>query len=168
MRLYDGRAVPTLLRQAILSENLTVFGDGSQTRSFCYVSDLIEGIYKLMLSDIVEPVNLGNPNEMSILEFARLVKKITETQSGIEFKELPVDDPKVRQPDINRAKELLGWEPTVPVEDGLKWTFAWLQERMQRIEKSQEQHMRGENERSKVRGQRSKVKGEGSKAKGEG
>ena len=140
MRLYDGRAVPTFLRQAILGENLTVFGNGSQTRSFCYVSDLIEGIYKLMLSDIVEPVNIGNPKELSILEFAHLVKKITGNQSKIEFKELPVDDPKVRQPDITRAKELLGWEPKVSVEDGLKQAFTWMTERMQRIEeKSHEQ-----------------------------
>ena len=130
MRLYDGRAVPTFLRQAILGENLTVFGNGSQTRSFCYVSDLIEGIYKLMLSDIVEPVNIGNPKEMSILEFAHLVKKIAGNQSEIEFKELPVDDPKVRQPDITRAKELLGWEPKVSVEDGLKQAFVWMTERM--------------------------------------
>ena len=140
MRLHDGRVVPTFLRQAILGENLTVFGNGSQTRSFCYVSDLIEGIYKLMLSDIVEPVNIGNPEEMSILEFAHLIRKITENQSKIEFKELPVDDPKVRQPDITRAKELLGWEPKVSVEDGLKQAFAWMTERMKRIEeKSHEQ-----------------------------
>jgi len=134
MRLYDGRLVPTLLRQVILGENLTVFGNGSQTRSFCYVSDLIEGIYKLMLSDIVEPVNLGNPKEMSILKFAHLIKEITGTQSGIVFKDLPVDDPKVRQPDISRAKEVLAWEPKVPVEEGLKHTFAWMKERMKRIE----------------------------------
>jgi dTDP-glucose 4,6-dehydratase len=151
MRLYDGRVVPTLLRQAILGENLTVFGNGSQTRSFCYVSDLIEGIYKLMLSDITEPVNLGNPKEMSILEFAQLIKEITGTQSGIEFKDLPVDDPKIRQPDITRAKKLLDWEPKMPIEDGLKRTSIWMKERMARI---QEKGKRVKGERRKVKGER--------------
>jgi dTDP-glucose 4,6-dehydratase len=147
MRLYDGRVVPTLLRQAILGENLTVFGDGSQTRSFCYVSDLVEGIYRVMLSDIVEPINLGNPNEMTILEFTHLIKDMTGIQSGIEFRDLPVDDPKVRQPDITRAKKLLDWEPKVPVEEGLKSTFSWLKKRMERIEsKSKERKMRGEKQ----------------------
>ncbi|MBD3307818.1 NAD-dependent epimerase/dehydratase family protein [candidate division KSB3 bacterium] len=130
MRLYDGRVVPTLLRQAIRGKHLTVFGDGSQTRSFCYVTDLIEGIYRLMLSDTTDPVNLGNPNEMSILEFARLIETLTNTSSQIEFKELPIDDPKVRQPDIQRAKELLGWEPTVSVEEGIRQTYEWMKQRM--------------------------------------
>jgi len=133
MRLYDGRVVPTLLRQALLGGNLTVFGNGSQTRSFCYVSDLIEGIYKLMLSEIVEPVNLGNPKELTILEFAHLIKDLTGTQSGLEFRDLPVDDPKVRQPDISKARKLLDWEPKVPTEEGLKNTFLWMKQRMERI-----------------------------------
>jgi dTDP-glucose 4,6-dehydratase len=129
MRLHDGRVVPTMLRQAIEGENLTVFGDGSQTRSFCYVSDLIEGIYKLMLSETPDPVNIGNPHEMSILEFAHLIQGITGSASAIVFEDLPVDDPKIRQPDITRAKSLLGWEPTVPVEDGLTRTYAWMKTR---------------------------------------
>jgi dTDP-glucose 4,6-dehydratase len=137
MRLYDGRVVPTLLRQAIAGEKLTVFGNGSQTRSFCYVSDLIEGIYRLMLSEETDPVNLGNPNEMSIVEFARLIKEMTGTQSEIEFKELPVDDPKVRQPDITKAKTLLGWEPKMPIEEGLKKTFLWMKDRMAKSKKGE-------------------------------
>lgn len=133
MRLYDGRVVPTMFRQAIRGENLTVFGDGSQTRSFCYVSDLIEGIYRLMLSQVTEPVNIGNPGEMSILEFAKMIKEITGTQSQIAFKELPVDDPKVRQPDIAKAKEFLGWEPKVPVEEGLRKTGVWMKARIEKL-----------------------------------
>lgn len=139
MRLYDGRVVPTLMRQAILGKPLTVFGDGSQTRSFCFVSDLIDGIYRLMTSDIVEPVNIGNPGEMSILEFADLIKKITATQSEIVFNELPIDDPKVRQPDIQRARELLGWEPEVSIEGGLQQTYEWMS---QHIERTMEQKIR--------------------------
>jgi dTDP-glucose 4,6-dehydratase len=135
MRMHDGRVVPTMLRQAIRGENLTVFGDGSQTRSFCYVSDLIEGIYRLMCSDTVEPVNIGNPQEMSILEFARLIQQITSTQSQIVFQELPVDDPKVRQPDITRAKTVLEWEPSVPVEQGLQQTYQWMKERIEALER---------------------------------
>ncbi len=131
MRLHDGRVVPTLLRQAILGEPLTVFGDGSQTRSFCYVSDLIEGIYRLMMSDEVEPVNIGNPEEMSILEFASIIKRITGTRSEMIFKELPVDDPKVRQPDIQKASTVLAWEPKVPIEEGLQKTFEWMKQRIE-------------------------------------
>ena len=133
MRLYDGRVVPTLLRQALLGEKLTVFGDGSQTRSFCYVSDLIEGIYRLMLSETSDPVNIGNPQELTILEFARLINEITGAHSGLEFKDLPVDDPKVRQPDITKAKQLLGWEPKVPVQEGLTQTFLWMKNRMEKF-----------------------------------
>jgi dTDP-glucose 4,6-dehydratase len=130
MRLHDGRVVPTMLRQALQGENLTVFGDGSQTRSFCFVKDLIAGIYRLMLSEISDPVNIGNPKEMSILDFAHLVKALTGAQSEIEFRELPIDDPKVRQPDITKAKTLLGWAPNVPVEEGLRQTVAWVQDRI--------------------------------------
>ncbi len=135
MRLHDGRVVPTLLRQAILGETLTVFGDGSQTRSFCYVSDLIEGIYRLMTSHTINPVNIGNPQEMSILEFSHLIKEITETKSDIRFKDLPVNDPKVRQPDIQRAKELLDWEPKVSVEEGLKQTYLWMKSQVELLDK---------------------------------
>jgi dTDP-glucose 4,6-dehydratase len=123
MRPRDGRVVPALVGQALAGEPLTVFGDGSQTRSFCYVSDLIDGIYRLLLSDAVEPVNIGNPAELSVLEFAKTIRKLTGTKSEIVFKPLPVDDPRVRQPDISRARELLGWEPEVGLEDGLGKTI---------------------------------------------
>ncbi len=139
MRLHDGRVVPTLLRQAIFGETLTVFGDGSQTRSFCYVSDLVEGIYRLMTSHAINPVNIGNPQEMSILEFSHLIKEITETKSDIRFKDLPVNDPKVRQPDIQRAKELLDWEPKVSVEEGLKQTYLWMKNQVELLDKRAKQ-----------------------------
>ncbi len=125
MRANDGRVVPAFINQALKGEPLTVFGDGSQTRSFCYISDLVEGIYKLMLSDVNEPINIGNPEEMSILEFAQKVIEITKSKSKIIFKELPQDDPKVRRPDISRARELLGWEPKIRLEEGLKGTVEW-------------------------------------------
>ena len=123
MRPRDGRVVPALIGQALAGEPLTVFGDGSQTRSFCYVSDLIDGIYRLLLSDVAEPVNIGNPAELSVLEFAQTIRRLTGTPSEIVFRTLPVDDPKVRQPDITRAKTLLGWEPRVPLEEGLRRTI---------------------------------------------
>jgi dTDP-glucose 4,6-dehydratase len=125
MRPRDGRVVPALIGQALAGEPLTVFGDGSQTRSFCYVSDLVDGIYKLLLSSEKEPVNIGNPAELSVLEFAKTIRKLTGTKSEIVFKPLPVDDPKVRQPDITKAKTLLGWEPKVPLEEGLKRTIEY-------------------------------------------
>jgi dTDP-glucose 4,6-dehydratase len=123
MRKDDGRAIPTFIAQSIRNEPLTVFGDGSQTRSFCYVSDLIEGIYKLMLSDINEPVNLGNPDEMTILQLARKILEITGSESEIVYKPLPENDPKVRRPDITRAREKLHWTPKVPLGDGLRKTI---------------------------------------------
>ena len=125
MRKDDGRSVPAFITQALSNKPLTVFGDGSQTRSFCYVSDLIEGIYSLMLSSVNEPVNLGNPAEYTILEFANRILKLTGSSSKIIFKPLPVDDPKTRCPDISQAKRLLGWEPKVAVADGLKRTIEW-------------------------------------------
>src|SRR3984893_175585 len=125
MRPRDGRVVPALICQALAGEPLTVFGDGSQTRSFCYVADLIEGITRLLLSEINEPVNLGNPAELSVLEFARTIKKLTGTKSEIVHRPLPVDDPKVRQPDITRAREKLGWEPKVKLEEGLGRTIEY-------------------------------------------
>jgi dTDP-glucose 4,6-dehydratase len=123
MRPRDGRVVPALIGQALAHEPMTVFGDGSQTRSFCYVSDLIDGIYRLLLSGEKEPVNIGNPAELSVLDFAKTIQKLTGTTSKIVFKPLPVDDPKVRQPDITKARARLGWEPKVKLEDGLSRTI---------------------------------------------
>ncbi len=125
MRLDDGRALPAFISQALNGEDITVFGDGSQTRSFCYVSDLVEGIYKLLLSNESMPVNIGNPNEITIEEFAEEVIRLTNSKSKIIYQDLPVDDPKVRQPDITRAKEILGWSPKVSREEGLKLTLEY-------------------------------------------
>lgn len=125
MRLNDGRALPAFIGQALRGEDLTVFGDGSQTRSFCYVDDLIEGIYRLLMSDYVSPVNIGNPVEISLLEFAEEILKLTAAKTKIVFKPLPVDDPKQRKPDINKAKELLGWEPKVDRAEGLRITYEY-------------------------------------------
>ena len=123
MRLRDGRVVPAIVSQALRNEPLTVFGDGSQTRSFCYVSDLIDGIFRLSQSDFHEPVNIGNPREMTILQFAEAVQKIIGSTSPITHKPLPVDDPKVRQPDIGRARAVLGWEPKVDFDEGINMTI---------------------------------------------
>ena len=128
MRLRDGRVVPAFIGQALSGQPLSVFGDGSQTRSFCYVSDLIDGIFKLAMSDFHEPVNLGNPREMTIKQFADEIIRLTGTKVTIEFKPLPVDDPKVRQPDISRAKEILDWEPRVRFEEGIKKTIEYFRE----------------------------------------
>ncbi|AEW01265.1 NAD-dependent dehydratase [Niastella koreensis] len=123
MRLNDGRALPAFIGQALRGEDLTVFGDGSQTRSFCFVDDLIEGIYRLLMSDYHQPVNIGNPDEISLLEFAEEIIALTGTTQKIVHKPLPVDDPKQRQPDITRAKEILGWTPKVSRKEGLKVTY---------------------------------------------
>lgn len=123
MRLNDGRVVPAFIGQALTGEPMTIFGDGSQTRSFCFVSDLIDGIFRLMMSDFHEPVNIGNPREMTIREFGEEIRRITGTASQIEHKPLPVDDPKVRQPDITRARNLLGWEPKVDFDKGIRETI---------------------------------------------
>ncbi len=128
MRPRDGRVVPALIGQALAGEPMTVFGDGSQTRSFCYVSDLIEGIYRLFLSGEADPVNIGNPSELSVLDFARTIQRLTGTRSQIVFKPLPVDDPRVRQPDISRARRLLGWEPKVKLEEGLSKTIEYFRQ----------------------------------------
>lgn len=125
MRLNDGRALPAFIGQALRGEDLTVFGDGSQTRSFCYVDDLIEGIYRLLMSDYAHPVNVGNPDEISLKDFAEEIIKLTGTTQKIAYKPLPVDDPKQRQPDITRAKQLLGWEPKVSRAEGLKITYEY-------------------------------------------
>ncbi len=124
MRLNDGRALPTFMCQALRGEPLTVFGDGSQTRSFCYVDDLIRGILALLRSEETYPVNIGNPHEMTIGEFARAVLEITGSDAAVEYRDLPQDDPKVRQPDITRAREILGWEPQISLEAGLAKTLA--------------------------------------------
>jgi dTDP-glucose 4,6-dehydratase len=126
MRPHDGRAIPTLMRQALENKPLTVFGDGSQTRSFCHVDDLIRGLYLLAQSKEHLPVNLGNPREMTLLELAENVLRVTGAQSEIVFEALPVDDPQVRQPDITRATQILGWEPEVELEDGLRRTIEWM------------------------------------------
>lgn len=123
MRLNDGRALPAFIGQALRGENLTVFGDGSQTRSFCYVDDLIEGIYRLLMNDYTLPVNIGNPNEITLLAFAEEVLKLTGSSVKIIHKPLPVDDPKQRRPDITKAREILGWEPAVDRAEGLKKTY---------------------------------------------
>ncbi len=123
MRLDDGRVVPNFLTQALRGEPLTVYGDGTQTRSFTYVDDLVEGIYRLLLSDEVEPVNIGNPEEYRIIDFAHLVNELTGNRAGIVFKPLPKDDPKQRRPDITKARRVLGWEPQVPLREGLQRTL---------------------------------------------
>ncbi|MEO8174096.1 MAG: UDP-glucuronic acid decarboxylase family protein [Sediminibacterium sp.] len=123
MRLNDGRALPAFIGQALRGEDLTVFGDGSQTRSFCYVDDLVEGIYRLLMSDYSMPVNIGNPNEISLKDFAEEVLKLTGASVKIIYKPLPVDDPKQRRPDITKAREILGWEPKIERAEGLKKTF---------------------------------------------
>jgi dTDP-glucose 4,6-dehydratase len=125
MRLNDGRALPAFIGQALRGDNLTVFGDGMQTRSFCYVDDLVEGIYRLLLSDYRMPVNIGNPNEISLKDFAEEILALTGNKVKIVYKPLPVDDPKQRQPDITKARTLLGWEPKVSRRDGLKITYEY-------------------------------------------
>jgi dTDP-glucose 4,6-dehydratase len=123
MKLDDGRVVPAFIGQALRGEAVTIFGDGSQTRSFCYVSDLVDGIYRLMQSDERYPVNLGNPNEMTIREFAEHIRRLTGASSPVVYRALPEDDPKKRRPDISKARNLLGWEPRVPLEEGLRLTL---------------------------------------------
>lgn len=125
MRLNDGRAIPAFISQSLSGQDLTVFGDGRQTRSVCYVSDLIDGIFRLLQCDYYQPVNIGNPNEISMLDMAKEIIELTGSKSKIIFKPLPVDDPKVRQPDISIAKKLLNWEPKVERKDGLKKTIEY-------------------------------------------
>ena len=132
MRLDDGRALPAFMHQALTGQDITVFGDGSQTRSFCFVDDLIEGIYRLLMSDYVYPVNIGNPVEITIKEFAEEVAALTGSNSKIIYKPLPTDDPKQRRPVITRAKELLDWEPTISLKDGLKSTIAYFEAELRR------------------------------------
>lgn len=134
MRLNDGRVVPNFIKQALSGEPLTVYGDGSQTRSFCFMADLIEGIYRLLLSDEVEPVNIGNPAEITIREFAERINAITGNPAGIRFEPLPKDDPRQRRPDISKARRLLGWEPKVTLGDGLEQTVNWFADRLPQAE----------------------------------
>ena len=131
MRLDDGRALPAFISQALNNEDITVFGDGSQTRSFCYVDDLVNGILKLLLSNETLPVNIGNPNEITIEDFAKEVIRLTNSKSKIVYKELPIDDPKVRQPDISKAKSILGWEPKVSREEGLRITLEYFKKELE-------------------------------------
>jgi dTDP-glucose 4,6-dehydratase len=130
MRLDDGRVLPNFMGQALRGEPLTVYGDGSQTRSFCYVSDLVDGIFRLLFTDFHEPVNLGNPAEITILEFAEEIRKLSVSNSQVEFRPLPQDDPKLRQPDITRARQLLGWEPKVGRAEGLKRTMDYFKKKL--------------------------------------
>ena len=130
MRLKDGRALPTFFRQALKNEPITVFGDGSQTRSFTYVDDLVEGIYRLVHTDYVDPVNIGNPEEISILDFAKEIIEITQSKSHIVFEKLPADDPQVRQPDITRAKEVLNWQPQTDRKEGLLKTMEYFKDQV--------------------------------------
>jgi dTDP-glucose 4,6-dehydratase len=129
MKLNDGRVVPAFLDQALHGKPITIFGDGSQTRSFCYVSDLVDGIVRLMESDERYPVNIGNPVEITILEFAERIQKLVGSNCKIEFHPLPKDDPKQRQPDISKARRLLNWEPRVPLEEGLRLTIEYFRSR---------------------------------------
>jgi dTDP-glucose 4,6-dehydratase len=130
MRVEDGRAIPAFLSQALRNEDVTVFGDGSQTRSLCYVSDLVDGIYRLMQSEEPNPVNIGNPSEMTIRQLAEAIIALTRSKSRIVTRPLPVDDPRVRQPDITRARTLLGWEPKVPLADGLRRTLEYFRHKL--------------------------------------
>jgi dTDP-glucose 4,6-dehydratase len=130
MRIRDGRAVPAFMSQALRNEDVTVFGDGRQTRSFCYVSDLVDGILRLMEAPVNDPVNIGNPQEMTIEQIARLIIEMTGSTSRIVYRPLPEDDPKVRQPDITRARTLLGWEPKVPLREGLEKTIGYFREKV--------------------------------------
>lgn len=130
MRFGDGRAVPTFIPQAIKGEPLTIHGDGHQTRSFCYIEDTVEGIYRLLMSEVHDPVNIGNPEEMTINDLARIILGLTNSRSPVIFQPLPIDDPKVRRPDISRAKRLLGWEPKTDLKDGLMRTVEWFRKHL--------------------------------------
>lgn len=131
MRINDGRVVTNFINQALLGENLTIYGTGKQTRSFCYVSDLVNGLYKLLLSEHQGPMNLGNPNEMTVMDLAKIIVKLTESSSKTVFHPLPEDDPKERKPDISLAKSVLNWEPVIPLEEGLTKTIPWIKNQIQ-------------------------------------
>ena len=131
MRYGDGRAVPTFIPQAIKGESITIHGDGNQTRSFCYIDDTVEGIYKLLMSDVHDPINIGNPKEMTISELASIIVELIGSRSRLTYEPLPTDDPKVRRPDISKAKHLLGWEPKTELREGLLMTVEWFRDRLQ-------------------------------------
>lgn len=133
LRLDDGRAIPNFLGQILRGEPLTIYGDGKQTRSFCYVSDLIEGVWRLLTREVEGPVNLGNPEERTIVDLAETIQKVTDRKVGIVHKPLPKDDPHVRCPDIAKAKKLLGWEPKVPIEAGLRRTYAYFADQVKAV-----------------------------------
>lgn len=139
MKLNDGRVVPAFLDQALRGEDMTIFGDGSQTRSFCYVSDLVDGLYRLMLSEERYPVNLGNPVEMTIRDFAEAIRELTGAKSQLVFRPLPQDDPRQRKPDITKARTLLGWEPKVGLQEGLRMTCEYFQDHKAELSRSKEQ-----------------------------
>ena len=148
MRLNDGRVIPAFMGQALRGEDLTVFGDGSQTRSFCYVDDEIEGIYRLLMSDYALPVNIGNPHEITIKDFAEEIIKLTGTDQKIIYKDLPKDDPMQRQPDISKAKELLDWEPKVGRAEGMKKTFDYFKTlSIEELKKTEHRDFSGRNKR---------------------
>jgi dTDP-glucose 4,6-dehydratase len=130
MRINDGRAIPNFISQALKGDDITIYGDGNQTRSFCYISDMVDGIYRALLSDYVMPINIGNPVEHSVLEMAKMILKTAKSESKIVFKSLPEDDPKIRQPDITLAKKILKWEPVIDVELGLEKTIKGFKERI--------------------------------------
>jgi dTDP-glucose 4,6-dehydratase len=138
MRLNDGRAVPAFMSQALRNEDVTIFGDGSQTRSFTYVSDLVEGIIRLLLSDVHDPVNIGNPRELTIKEIAEVIVRMTGASSKLVYRPLPTDDPKIRRPDITRARTLLHWEPTVQIEQGLVDTIQYFRAKIEKTEAAHE------------------------------
>ncbi len=138
MRLNDGRAVPAFMSQALRNEDVTVFGDGSQTRSFTYITDLVDGIIRLMLSDVNDPVNIGNPREMTIKEIAETIIRMTGASSKLVYRPLPTDDPKIRQPDITRARTLLHWEPNVQLEEGLVDTIKYFRTKIEKTEAAHE------------------------------
>jgi dTDP-glucose 4,6-dehydratase len=130
MRLNDGRVVPNFILQALQGKDLTVYGDGSQTRSFCYIDDLAEGIFRLLFSQEIEPINLGNPDEFSILDFAKIILEITGSQSRIIHQPLPMDDPRVRRPDITKAQKILNWKPQIELKDGIRKTIPYFKEKL--------------------------------------
>ena len=130
MRINDGRAIPTFISQALRGEDVTIFGSGQQTRSFCYISDLVDGVIRLMLSNTNDPVNIGNPNEMTIEKIAKQIIQATDSQSKIAYRPLPIDDPEIRQPDITRAKTLLGWEPKISLDQGLYNTIDYFKRKI--------------------------------------
>lgn len=136
MRVKDGRALPNFMCQALRGEDITVFGNGSQTRSFCYVSDLVDGIYRLLISDEHEPVNIGNPEEITVLQLAKEILALTDSRSKIIFNPLPVDDPKIRQPDISKAKKVLSWKPRISREEGLRRTLAYFKDMLNKMDES--------------------------------